>query len=247
MSMRYIYILPLIEGLWFIVAFIITYTIAVTRNDIPAVFPYISDTGVWYIEKCIFSFAMGIGALLLLSVLYIRYMQVKEILKNDEEKSFDPYIAVANKISMYLGIIAALGVFIVGCVQEVPFLIIHLTAAAVSFTLGWLVLVLQTYVSFKLYPAVGSRTVNIIRGIITFIVGISMATTSSFGGLSLLFFTGRDITQWTPKSGAYEMHLISTVFEWILVFGVIFFFAMYSHDFKHLVLYKPKINLRGAV
>ncbi|XP_030754609.1 DNA damage-regulated autophagy modulator protein 2-like [Sitophilus oryzae] len=244
MPLKYAYVLPIIEGLWFPVTFAITYTIGVLKKDIPAVFPYVSDTGAWSIEKCIFSFMLGLGSLLMFSIIYIRYRQVKELLSTKEkELNLPPKLKIFNVIAVYLGLIAALGVFVVACFQVWPHFYVHIIGAGTAFTVGWFVLVIETYISFKIYPTFGSSGMNTVRAVLTVISGLALFLTGAFGGLSLLYFKGEDVTQWFEDSGGYEYHLVSTVSEWVLVLGVVFYIASYYKEFKDIVMYKPKIDL----
>lgn len=121
--------------------------------------------------------------------------------------------------------------------------------------------IFQTYISFKLYPAQGNRSLNIFRLFLNVIILAALSICGLFGLLSLLDFQGiefffilqnysikmnllgGDITKWTPESGGYEYHVISAVAEWVLIIGFVLYLSLYAVDFKSIVMYKPTIKL----
>ncbi|XP_066156591.1 DNA damage-regulated autophagy modulator protein 2-like isoform X2 [Euwallacea fornicatus] len=204
MAFKYCYLLPIIQGVLYPVTFIVTYTLSVAKGHVSAILPYVSDTGVWSLERSIFSFMLGFGALLM-------------------------------------------GVFTLGCFQVKPFFATHVVGAATAFGFGWFVLVIQTYISFKIYPLLGSKGLNTLRAVVLGIITTALILTLVFGVMSFTYFTGDDITKWTEDSGGYNYHLISTGSEWFLIFGVVFYLSLYAVEFKPIVIFKPKIKLTNEV
>lgn len=51
-------------------------------------------------------------------------------------------------------------------------------------------LIFQTYISFKLYPALGNRSLNIFRLFLNVIILVALSISGLFGFLSLLDFQG---------------------------------------------------------
>ncbi|KAF7281736.1 hypothetical protein GWI33_004297 [Rhynchophorus ferrugineus] len=243
MSFRYAYLLPIIQGLWYIITFATTYTLSVLKEDVPAVFPYISDTGVWSIERCIFSFMLCIGSFLMFSILYIRYRQVKHLLISKKDAGFSNRLATLNTLSIYMAAISVVGLITLGTFQVEPFIYVHLTGASIAFTVGWFLITIQTYISYKIFPTIGSKFINTLRAWLVGITGLSLAMVGIFGAISLFYFKGGDVTQWNSESGGYEFHLVSSISEWFLAFGTVFYLTTYYREFKDVVLYKPKMEL----
>ncbi|CAG9769265.1 unnamed protein product [Ceutorhynchus assimilis] len=244
MPFKYAYVVPIFQGVLYPVTFSFTYIVAAYINkDIPSVFPYISDTGAWSIERCIFSFMLGIGSVAMFLTIYIRYRQVKLILGTHKNNGYRPLLHSLNNFSFYMGIIIGLSVFLLGCFQVQPFIVMHLVGAVTACITSGSYLVIQTYLSYKIYPALGSKNLNIFRLIVVVILIISTIISGSFGLISLLLFTGDDITQWTESSGGYLFHLISAATEWIVVLGVVFYLSLYAAEFKTLVFNKPKVDI----
>ncbi|XP_050312751.1 DNA damage-regulated autophagy modulator protein 2-like [Anthonomus grandis grandis] len=245
MPLKYCYLIPAAQAVIYTVAFPVTYVLgAFVYKDIPAVFPYISDTGVYSLQRCIFTATLCSGSILMTICLYIRYRQIKEILQRD--KTASPKLVKLNEASIYMCFLSLVGVFSVGCFQVNPFLIPHLTAALIGFLFGWIVIGIQTYFSFKLYPLNEAKVLNYVRLFLLIIITVSMCLVFLFGVLSFVFFKGEDLTQWTENSGGYQFHLISSISEWFLVYGMIYYIALHTIDFKSLVLNKPQIKIINA-
>ncbi|CAG9769264.1 unnamed protein product [Ceutorhynchus assimilis] len=243
MPFKYSYLLPIFQGIHYVLTFTATYTLAAFVNkDIPSFFPYVSDTGARFIQSCIFSFGLGLGSLIMFLIFYLRYIQVKFILQ--ENKEFPMKLRKLNKISVYTSAISTLHVFGVGCFQVYPYLYTHLYFAGMAFHFGLLSMASQTYIAFKIYPIFGNKILNLIRLVLLIILCLALASTGIFGLLSfLIFFKGDDVTQWTRLSGGFELHLISTFSEWILIMGTVLFLTLYAFEFKSFDLYEPKIEM----
>ncbi|XP_019871581.2 DNA damage-regulated autophagy modulator protein 2 [Aethina tumida] len=240
MVFRHAYIFPITVGVWFIFTFLLTYGIAVLNDDVVPVFPYISDTGTWAPESCIFGLMLNLGALIMAVTIYIRYRQVREISeKNNVDQKFINY----NTISLYLGYLAAFGICIVGNFQETNVFSVHVMGALLCFGLGFVFQCLQTRISFALYPIVGSKSINIIRLICSLICTLTFLITFIFAGLSIKEFTGEDKTKWNEEDGGYTLHFVSTVAEWILAIFTMIYIVTFTKEFKTITIKEPEITV----
>lgn len=66
--------------------------------------------------------------------MYIRYRQVSHLIA--KEKNLPPSLNRLNKVSFYLGIIAAFGVCVVGNFEETNVLEVHMLGAFAAFGCG---------------------------------------------------------------------------------------------------------------
>ncbi|XP_066254549.1 DNA damage-regulated autophagy modulator protein 2-like [Euwallacea similis] len=243
MAFKYCYLLPIVQGLLYPVTFIATYALSVANGHVPAILPYVSDTGAWSLERSIFSFMLGFGAVLMLLTFYIRYRQVKDILDRKNGEKLQARLSSIHRVSFYCTFLSVVGVFTLGCFQVQPFFVTHIIGAFTAFGFGWFVLVIQTYISFKIYPSLGSKRLNTLRAVVLGIITTALILTLVFGVMAFAYFRGDDITKWTEDSGGYYYHLISTGSEWFLIFGVVFYLSLYAIEFKPIVIFKPKIKL----
>ncbi|XP_063912128.1 DNA damage-regulated autophagy modulator protein 2-like [Zophobas morio] len=240
MPFHYSYILPIICAVWFYVTFILTYIISVYRKDVTPLFPYISDTGTWSPESCIFGIMLNIGALIQALIMYIRYRQVQFVMT--KENQLPMTIKKNNKISLYLGLIAAFGVCIVGNFQETNALVVHLIGAVAAFGLGSVYQCMQTRISFQLFPNVGDKIINFGRLFCSVIGGVMFLISCVFAGISIMQFTGDDTTKWKKKDGGYINHFTSAIAEWILAITSVLFLLLYTKEFKNISLTEPLVS-----
>ncbi|KYB29094.1 DNA damage-regulated autophagy modulator protein 2-like Protein [Tribolium castaneum] len=230
---------PILCAVWFFLTFIVTYIISVCRQDVIAVFPYISDTGTWSPESCIFGLMLNIGAIIQGLIVYIRYRQLSHLLGKD---TFYPEtVQKNNRTSLILGITAAFGVCIVANFQETNAFEVHVFGAILAFGLGSVYQCMQTHISFKVYPNLGNKTINIIRVIFSIVSCVTFLVTFLFAGLSLLQFKGDDPTKWSKDDGGYVDHFISAIAEWIMAVTTILFLAFYTSEFKKISFTEPPL------
>lgn len=49
-------------------------------------------------------------------------------------------------------------------------------------------------------------------------------------------YLGSDVLKWQPEDGGFEMHLVSTVSEWICATATMSYVALLHEEFKYLSL-----------
>nr|XP_023024089.1 DNA damage-regulated autophagy modulator protein 2-like [Leptinotarsa decemlineata] len=128
-----IYVAPVILGIWFPLTFTTTYIVAVCTHHVRPILPYISDTGTWAPESCIFGIMLTFGGFLTTIIVYVRYRQVRDIL---EKFDFTPRTQKVNEWTAYLGCIAAFGCIIVADFQVTNVFSVHLIGAFLCFGLA---------------------------------------------------------------------------------------------------------------
>ncbi|XP_022910665.1 DNA damage-regulated autophagy modulator protein 2 isoform X2 [Onthophagus taurus] len=234
-----VYWLPIVVFIWFPVTFIITYIIAVITEDVPPIWPYISDTGTFPPEACIFGQLLNTGSILMAMVIYLRYRQVAEI---SAIKSIET-VTNLNLYSLWLGLIASFGISIVGNFQETNVFSLHLIGAGMAFGLGAIYEILQVIVSLRIFPHLGSKQINTIRIFLATLCTICMNLTFIFAAISFLKFNGTDITKWTKEYNGYIEHLCSSINEWITAIGTMGFILTYTNEFKQIKVVEPELQL----
>ncbi|XP_064481051.1 DNA damage-regulated autophagy modulator protein 2-like isoform X2 [Ornithodoros turicata] len=191
-------------------------------------------------ESCIFSQLLNICSLLLVGTVYVRYKQIEQYYR-DHLSQESPRVLRLNRISLWLGCVASLGVSIVGNFQETEVLTVHVFGAFLALGIGTLYTWVQTAMSFRMQPLVNSLTAARFR------LGISVLATAAFlstavtAPLSIARFHGRDKTKWGPDDGGYRLHLASTVSEWLLAFTVNLYILTFVRELHHIYLESPKV------
>ncbi|XP_028261081.1 DNA damage-regulated autophagy modulator protein 2b [Parambassis ranga] len=228
--------LPAALVIWTAASFVFAYITAVVLRHVDPLVPYISDTGTMAPERCVFGIMLDVSAFLGIATVYVRYKQV-EALTSDEELKLHRL----NRFGLALGIISSFGMCVVANFQKTTLFSMHLVGAVLTFGVGALYILAQTFLSFYMQPYIHSKTIYLIRlgiGVWTLSSIISMFVSSVIMYSSL---TGVDVPRklhWTPGETGYTPHIISTVSEWSLAFSFISFFLTYIRDFQ-------KIHLRA--
>ncbi|XP_046558590.1 DNA damage-regulated autophagy modulator protein 1-like [Haliotis rubra] len=146
-------ILPIVLLISLPVFCFITYGIAVSLGHVNARFPYISDTGTHPPESCVFGFLQGLYAFLSVICVYIRYCHVKLWFLESGRK----ILHCTNVVALIVGMISALGVYLVANFQETNVLPVHLLGAFLAFAGGNVYCWIQTIMTFRMRDLPGHR------------------------------------------------------------------------------------------
>ncbi|KAK7447122.1 hypothetical protein BaRGS_00040212, partial [Batillaria attramentaria] len=156
---RRLHIFPIIMALYLPVAFLITYGMAVYSEHVKPVFPYISDTGTIPPESCVFGQLLNVYAALSAWCMYLRYKQVRLYYRYIQSQGVVPQSdrfrstrrkLILNKICLVIGIVAALGVSVVGNFQEDHVISVHLLGATMAFGGAGVYCWMQAIISYKM-------------------------------------------------------------------------------------------------
>ncbi|CAG9859022.1 unnamed protein product [Phyllotreta striolata] len=233
------YIFPALLGIWIPLTVLIVYTVAVLTNHVTPVLPYLSDAGSWAPESCIFGIMFTLGNLIWFTIIYLRFRQVEDLQSKYQLSSI---LNKLNNYSFYAGIISILGGLIVANFQVRQTFFVHLTGAAICFGFGTVCQALQAIISFKVYPHVGNRLLNISRVIVTLLSVITCTSTSVCAILSFSQYKGNDMNKWKPDDGGYTFHVISAVSEYILIATTTINLVSFAEEFKYIEIHKPIIT-----
>ncbi|XP_026831105.1 DNA damage-regulated autophagy modulator protein 1 [Ooceraea biroi] len=235
-----LHVLPLSLFILIPVTFVITYTISVQWDHVVPGFPYISETGTLSPESCIFAQCLNIAALLLGCCVYIRHRQV---LQWQTERGRD---LVGRKIivaTMCCGILACFGLDILANFQEARVVAAHMVGAMTCFSAGTLYFCLQTYLSYKMVPAVNGTIIVYVRAVLSALTLILTIATIVPGYISMSEFQGNDYKKWLPVDGGWDWHVASTICEWILAIVYCAFLLTFVPEFRLINFEDPVVTL----
>ncbi|KAM3858968.1 DNA damage-regulated autophagy modulator protein 1 [Diretmus argenteus] len=218
--------LPAFLVIWSSSAFIVSYLIAIFRNDVDIIFPYISDTGANPPESCIFGLMTFVTAVTGMATMYARYKFVERL--NEETSVVQPAL---NKAALWVGMFSCLGMCFVATFQETTVTPVHDAGALLFFSCGVLYIFLQTVISYSVYPYGSSLAVCHTRAAV-----VTIACLAFFPTVICAFYVKQTTLHRHPKDKDYVAHLISAVSEWIVAFSFVCFFLTYISDFKLFTL-----------
>nr|CAD7572490.1 unnamed protein product [Timema californicum] len=204
------------------------YTCAVLLGHVEPGFPYISDTGALPPESCVFAQLLGIASVLLACCVYIKYRQVCERLKiNQESKLIKPR---TNLIVAWLGAASCLGISMVGNFQVSNEKLIHAAGAGMCFICGTVYFCMQEKL-LSVHPTG-------IEPRLTAISNPIYCKSSALGHQE-----GENNRKWRPEDGGWDAHIVSTVSEWMLSIIFCTFILTYVRDFSYIHLEPPVVRL----
>lgn len=217
--------------------------ISILLNHCEVAWPYISDTGVHIPESCIFSQLLNITATLIALTIAVRYKQVEQQCRDSLMPAADKVFAL-NKWSFFVGLASAAGLSIVANFQELQLFVIHMIGAFSAFGFGLIYCIIQTKLSYNMYPIVKSGLILArCRLALTILLAVTFITSSVFGPISIKYFHGTDTTNWKPSDGGYLYHVISSICEWISALSIDFFILSFAHEFKFMSISSPKFYM----
>ncbi|CAL8339610.1 unnamed protein product [Arctogadus glacialis] len=224
--------LPALLVIWSSSNFIVSYVVAIYRNDVDVVFPYISDTGAEPPESCIFGFMTSVTAFLASGTMYARYKFVQRLGEDVGSVRWR-----LNHSALGLGLVSCLGMCIVGTFQETMVTRVHDTGALLFFGTGVFYAILQAAISYQMRPYGSSLCVCHTRTAFAVIslLAVPIAVISGF------LVKGTKLHR-KPSDEDYTVHLLSAVCEWIAAFSFVLFFLTFIPDFKLFTL-KVKAEL----
>ncbi|KAK2145833.1 hypothetical protein LSH36_654g01068 [Paralvinella palmiformis] len=225
--------IPVIVFIGVPLTFLTTFAIAVSLGHVEADFPYISDTGTKSPESCIFGQLLNLAALLIGLNIYVRYKQIEHHLSHHNNIKLQR----ANHVSLYIGLIAAFGMSMVGNFQETNVLVVHLIGAILAFGIGGVYGTIHVVISYKCHPHLTSLRICHLRAVLCAVIFITFIANA----ISKRYFHGNDPRKWYPKDGGFTYHVISTASEWIMASSLLVYFVTFYSEFRHLRMAPPRV------
>lgn len=243
-----LFILPVITCVWTVVGFVIPYGVAVAHNHTYAVFPYISNTGIYVPERGIFSLFVSVAALLMSMNALMRFQYIKLCLEKNRQSIRDTnpasYNAVLyrrltnlNKTGLGLNLMASFGLLMVASFQVKIMDAPHYFGAFLTFVLGAICCWIQTFLTYKKEDRGLTPEPKLQRK--TFIFQLCISGLISL--LFVIFSTCIAVYRLRRKAGHGTKYdtlratfLMSSFSEWFLALSIIAFFLTFVPGFRKM-------------
>ncbi|CAH8469373.1 unnamed protein product [Schistosoma bovis] len=217
-----------------------TYLISIHRGHVNAELPFISSTGAYPPESCIFGEGLNLAAFISLICSFFWYLIA---LERTKFMGIHQPKCVLN-FMLLLSLVASIGLTLVGNFQQVNVELIHDIGAGMAF--------FGTTIYIILCALVSKRYLGTHWCIWAFrlLLGIMAGITSSFFSIchtvSRINFNGtqeESLTYRHPGQGGFSFYLCSTSFEWAAGFIIIVFFITWAYEFRSYALQLPQVNV----
>ncbi|GFO20957.1 DNA damage-regulated autophagy modulator protein 2 [Plakobranchus ocellatus] len=214
------------------------YGISVYHGHVEPDFPYISAcissyTAVQAPERCVFAQLVNLGAFLLGANIYIRYLQMAEVLGLLNASSG---VRRANRVSLILGWLSAFGLTMVANFQTVEMKAVHYTGAGLAFLLGMVYCWQQTYLSVRYSRWSLVAVCQLIHSIFLSICLIIFVISKT------VFKVKEAQGHGTKLDTLRGVYLTSTVSEWLTAASIVTFVLTFYRDFSRVELKSPKVR-----
>ena len=210
-------IFPILTVVYTLAGLVITFCIAFGLNHIDrTIVPYISETGIHTPENGIFTIVMFGTSILLLITMLIRFKQVWD--NTAKRSAMELIINIMNCIAFLLGVIAVIGVLLIGSYRMSDDYTIHDIAVNVSIPTSLFYYTFQTAISPLIKPKLKIRWL---------LLGIRVCI------ILLIIILG------TVYSISFDNHSVSASIEWALIAVVYSYFLTFVPEF-----HKLNINLK---
>ncbi|XP_076313647.1 DNA damage-regulated autophagy modulator protein 1-like [Tachypleus tridentatus] len=245
--------IPLSLALLLLLGVIVVYIWAVIREDVRAWIPYISEAGGYPPESGVFGIFLFLGALLGLLTMTLRYFIVIENTQRNNK-----IVKILNILGLFVGLVSIVGMVTVAT-YPVGFnsnddnksewrkhiLLPHTIGAFMLFIVGVVYTLLQTIVTYLMYPRHHGLTLFYIRLVCGALALISLITMMS--AVSVENQTWIDRNENGTESGEQTTgQRISIAAEWLLaLFFISYFFTFYKEFQKISLSLEIQINRFG--
>ncbi|KAF5400246.1 DNA damage-regulated autophagy modulator protein 2 [Paragonimus heterotremus] len=231
-----LHFIPILICILMTLAFVISYTLAVSHDHISVAFPYISDTGTWVPESCVFGQLLNLIATLSGFCAYVWHKQALARLP------FGSRIRLrrCTHLALVSGLISAFGTSLVANFQETAVWSIHLTGAALLYGCGLVYMALVTRISYHY----GSSKLCILRILLCLLSTLSAILIPSTGTVARFMYDGTNIRKWKPTDQGYAYHAVSSFSEWFLAFCFLSFFCTMVTELKDYTVRAVKVEHR---
>lgn len=189
--------------------------------------PYISEGATYVPQSCVFSQIVNVACVLLGIVIYTRFRQIEMLILHhtDLTTTTDDF----NKIAMWTGFVSCFGLNIVANYQLTSIPIVHYFGAFVCFFFGILYCWLQSYITFYVFPHIGTLQMIYIR--------FTLAAFSSYFCFVTLFtscgFVGAFF--YADVDGNSCKYLgASVISEWTMALMFCFYMLTFARDFRYI-------------
>ncbi|KAK7102312.1 DNA damage-regulated autophagy modulator protein 1-like [Littorina saxatilis] len=234
------HVLPVLQLVLLPICCTATYVWSVLLGHVEAGFPYISDTGTYPPESCLFGLLLDIYATVTAISVYLRWQQIRTFYESDGSCG----LRRANTAGLVLGLIAAFGVLLVANFQESNVIYVHLVGALFAFGGGAIYTWIQTVISYKAHLLPGHHAcLRHFRAVLSIAITASCVLVVVFASLAKNkrgdIKTDRQGFKWLPSDKGFAEHIISTALEWAMAFMSATFFASFYREFKVFTFTMP--------
>ncbi|XP_063678240.1 DNA damage-regulated autophagy modulator protein 2-like isoform X4 [Bolinopsis microptera] len=210
---------------------VMCYCMAVAYGHVEAAFPYISDTGTFPPESCVFTLFLNCAAVVLLAIFTLKYLHVVQY-----NRQCSSAVTRINTAALVIGYVAAFGIMVVGAFQETNVLAVHVLGAMMAFIGGTVYMFLIASLGFRRDVNFGvdergyakARLFMAFLSAISFIISMTASCVAWYQWVP--FDPDSKSKLWNERDKGYNIHLVATAFEWVMALDLLAFLMTFSQE-----------------
>lgn len=171
-------------------------------------------------------------------VVYIRYSQVKECSSTFRLQTSLPKW---NHWALIFGLLSTFGLSVAANFQETSVLVVHFIGALLCFGGGTAYFWTQAVCTFYLHPLGCSLRLAHVRTALSTFCTVCFVVTLITGVLARLAYKGTNPRKWYREDGGWELHVASTITEWLCAGAFAVYILTFSEEFRDVKVIHPKI------
>ena len=228
---------------------VVCYCMAVGNGHVEAAFPYISDTGTFAPESCVFTLFMNLAGVVAIAIFTLRYLHVVQY-----NRGCSDGIQRINTAALLSGYVSAFGIMVVGAFQATNQLTVHFIGALMAFIGGTVYMFLIASLGFRRdvkfgvneRPYAKARMIMAVVSALSFIIMIATAQISFILWNSEKHDNSRGLQLWRKTDKDYNIHLVATVSEWVMVLDLLAFLMTFSQELNIIQLQVVLVRCSGS-
>lgn len=227
--------IPLVFGVVLAGGTLLTFVWAIARGDVTPYLPFVSEAGADPPQSGFFSLCLFVAATFGLKCLLVRYQTVRSFNASCSKK-----LDAMNGAAAIVALVSFIGMATVASfpVAEIP--TVHSVAANVLFFGMFGYQVMQTVITYWMYPNFNGKVIVIVRILITCVSGVSVVLMGALGSVGRSTWKEKEydhpIRQKVPSDEGFGLLVSAAAFEWILGLCLVLFFFTFVREFHKVTL-----------
>lgn len=227
--------IPLVFGVVLAGGALLTFVWAVARGDVTPYVPFVSEAGTDPPQSGFFSLCLYVATTLGLMCVMVRYQTVRSFNASCSKK-----LDAMNGASAILALVSFLGMAVVASFPVASIPTVHSVAANVLFFGLFGYQIMQTTITYWMYPLYNGKVIVIIRMLICGFSGLSVILMGALGSAGRSIWKEKEIDHpirlKVPSDEGFGLLVSAAAFEWILGFCLVLFFFTYIREFHKVTL-----------
>ncbi|CAN8003559.1 unnamed protein product [Ixodes pacificus] len=227
--------IPLCFGVMLSGSCLLTFVWAMLRGDVTPYVPFVSEAGADPPQSGFFSLCLFISVTLGLISVLVRFQTVQAL-----NAAYSKQLDALNGASALTAVVSCLGMASVAAFPLGTVPTAHAVSANVLFFGMFAYQVMQTVITFWMFPSFNGRRIFFVRLTITTLSGLAVVIMGILSAIGKQQWYSQNYThplkQKQPSDEGFPLLVASATFEWLLGLCLVLFFFTFVREFHKVTL-----------